>query len=143
MITQHPKTAHRLAVEKAMSGATKTSPLSAEQIAERAGVNLMQARVSIGNCVNTGLAYNLRGAGGNGLYVWGQRESEPSEPVNPKRTASTEPWKPAKFTPSRPGALDFLKMPHLINGETVPRTAPALIGSQPAPKEVHSWSKPG
>lgn len=112
-----------------MRGATATSPMTTEQIAERAGVNLMQARTHIGNCVHTRLAHNLK-ASGPGLYAWGQPTR--AEPVNSPRSVPTDVYVPPKDGPVRVGSMDAYALPHLVNGERVGRTRPAIVGSRPA-----------
>ena len=130
-MSAQPKSPQRLAVERALQEATEDNPLTTEQIAKLAGVNLMQARTALGNCVATRLGYNLNGEkGGPGLYVRGQPKI--AEPVNSPRSVPKELLVQKKFEPSRPGCMDAFDKPHLVNGERYDRVRPAIIGSQPA-----------
>ncbi len=111
MTTQRTKGPERTAIEGVLKKAT--SPVTAYDIAERAGLTESVVRVHLKNCINHGLAFNVNKDQRPATYVWG---SAPPPVVTPEQrscwTMGTT-YTGEKAVPLREGSMRPFEIPSI------------------------------
>ena len=123
MRLQH-KTAERQAVEACIIDAGRDG-INPREIAGNVGISLDHAQRCISAIVKAGQAHNLnQGHRGSAVLVWGPAKVVHNV-IDRHIPTGTYTGQPAAAT--RPGAMDFLSLPSLIEGQCVERRRPMLI----------------
>lgn len=130
----HQRSDARRAVEAML----KSTPagLGIAQVAEACGIEMDQARRLLANIAAAGDAHNAHaGMRGAALYVFGPAPravaATPEQRTTSWSNAGDYDARELQPYTGRPGAMRAFELPSLVNGERLPRTAPAIMGARP------------
>jgi hypothetical protein len=123
--------ARRAAIEAHINTATRESPLTAEQIAGRIGVDPAVVRPHISNICACGRAHNTTAGQQPAMYAPGPAPLKMPARTTERRHAHPDHYDGAELRPytGRPGAMDAFALPSLRGGVRMPHRPPIGIGS--------------